>query len=428
MNDSQYGNSTNALFINFSVEFVVVCSIIYAFIIIASLLGNITVCVVILSTRSLRRSINTCFILSLAVSDLTTTGLVMPFDLEQIISGYKWGYGEIMCNVWTTAYLLTVPTSILTLLALSVYRYRTLKDPLDRFKESPLMTCRRALLIVCILWAYSMLFSLAPVLGWKEYPKSVYLGACYFNITVTYSVGSSVVNFLLPVLAACLINCRMYYFVRKLSRNSLQQGERSGESQPIPCNATARNNLSTQREDKEEPRNAKPMDLCFNSPPTEQPRRNGLNRFQNAENETTPVSKLEQKRNTRAAKTTFLIVFAFVFCWLPYTLLSITENFYNEFARQERVPRQVLTFLLMMGYLNSAINPILYSFRIPKFKKAIKEMIGNKRHLPRRENWMKTRRAWRSDAKSLPDVLCFDNLGVTLKSCNVNLEVRETKF
>ncbi|RMX39007.1 hypothetical protein pdam_00008184 [Pocillopora damicornis] len=146
-------------------------SIIYVIIIIASLLGNITVCVVILTTRSLRQSINSCFILSLAVSDLITTCLVMPFDLEQIISFGRWRHGEIMCNVWTTTYLIAVPTSILSLLALTVYRYRLLQEPLDIYKASPLMTRRRASIVVCCLWAYSILFSFAPVFGWKWRPR-----------------------------------------------------------------------------------------------------------------------------------------------------------------------------------------------------------------------------------------------------------------
>ena len=413
MNTSENTSSTNVQFIHgYSIEFVVVCSIIFAFIIVASLLGNITVCVVILSTRSLRRSVNTCFILSLAVSDLVTTCLVMPFDLELIISGSKWRHGEIMCNVWTTAYLLAVSTSILTLLALSVYRYRILRDPLDRFKKSPLMTRRRAFLLICILWAYSILFSLAQVFGWKVSPNRVSDGICFFNITLSYTVGGSVVNFLLPVLAACFINCRMYHHVLKLSRNPLKQGERCGEGQPIPSSKTTSKSLSAESENKEEETKATPM---------ERRRRIGLNKFQN---ETNPVSTLEQKGNTRAAKTTFLIVFSFVFCWLPYTLLSIASSFCIAYACHYTVPGQVLTFLLMMGYLNSAINPILYSFRSPEFKKTVKEMVGKKRHSAR----MKTRRAWRSDMKSLPDVLCFDNLGVTLKSFEVNLEVEETKL
>ena len=145
MNESRYGNWTNATVIHFSVEIItVVSSTIYVLIIAVSLLGNLAVCGVVLSTRSLRRSVNACFILSLAVSDLMTTCLVTSFNLELSIMHEKWSHGEIMCNVYTTAYLLTVPTSILTLLALTVYRYKTLQDPLDRFKESPLMTRRRA--------------------------------------------------------------------------------------------------------------------------------------------------------------------------------------------------------------------------------------------------------------------------------------------
>ena len=321
-------------------------------------------------------------------------------------------------------------------LALSFYRYKMLKHPLDRYKESPLMTRRRVFIIVCILWVYSMLFSLVPVFGWKLYPSSVDNGMCLFNITPAYSVGSSVVNFLLPVLAACLINCRAYYLALKLSRNHLalklsrnplQHGESYGESQPIPFNTTEQHNLSAETIFKEEPTKAKPMELCFNSLPTDQRRRIELHQLQN---ETTAVRKLEQKRNTRAAKTTFLIVFSFVFCWLPYTLLSIVTSFCIVQVCHFTVPSQALTFLLLMGYVNSAINPILYSFRSPEFKKAFKEMVRKKRRLLRnsKETGMKTRRAWQSDAKSLSDVLCFDNLAVTLKTHDVNLEFKETKF
>ena len=185
MNESE--NATNSTashpIQNSSVVFMITSSVIYVIIIIASLLWNTTVCVVILSTRSLRRSVNSRFILSLAVSDLMTTCLVMPFDLELIISGSKWRHGEIMCNVFTTSYLLAVPTSILSLLALTVYRYRLLQDPLDIYKASPLMTRRRATLVICTLWVYSMLFALVPVFGWKPHPRRVNDGYCYFNLS-----------------------------------------------------------------------------------------------------------------------------------------------------------------------------------------------------------------------------------------------------
>lgn len=221
MNAPENGNSTADMpYILYNMEFVVVFSVFYVLIVIASLLGNTVVCLVILGTRSLRQSSDTWFVLSLGASDLLTTCLVIPFDLEQIIFQGKWSHGEIVCTVWTTAYLLAVPTSILNLLALSVHRFLTVKKPLDRFKVSPMMTRGRVIAVIAALWLYSLFFSLVPIFGRKSGETSVVNGFCFFNISVVYSVLCSVVNFLIPVLATCFIHCRIYQLAIK-SRNSV---------------------------------------------------------------------------------------------------------------------------------------------------------------------------------------------------------------
>ncbi|CAH3149664.1 unnamed protein product, partial [Porites evermanni] len=56
----------------------------------------------------------------------------------------------MMCQAWITVYLITVPASILTLLAVSVDRYKSLKDPLNRFRRFRFMTRKRALIIISI--------------------------------------------------------------------------------------------------------------------------------------------------------------------------------------------------------------------------------------------------------------------------------------
>ena len=331
----------------------VTCYIFYVIIIIASLLGNITVCVVILSTRSLRQSINSCFILSLAVSDLITTCLVMPFDMERFISFGRWRHGEIMCDVWTTTYLIAVPTSILSLLALTVYRYRLLQEPLDIYKASPLMTRRRASIVVCCLWAYSMLFSLAPVFGWKWRPRSVYHEYCYFNLSLTFSVLISIINFVTPVIIASLLNCRMFCLAIKRSHTQ-KADRRNGKTHQNPTRPT------------------NPVQDSAISPQKEQQ----LVESSQLQHEAILVRKL-QRRNVRAAKTTFLIVFSFVVCWLPHSFLSIITILCRTCV--SKIPNYLHWIFLMMGYLNSAINPVLYSFRSSEFKKAVKEFIRKKR-------------------------------------------------
>ena len=197
-------------------EYKIVLSALLDLIMVVSLLANILVCLVILSTRPPRQSNDACFVLSVAVSDFLTTCLVIPFDLELIVSdSTEWRHGEIMCNVFTTAYLLTVPTSILSLLALSVYRYIKLKNPLDHLKLSPLITKRRVMAITILLWIYSMLFALTPVfmitspwaIGEQTRVKN---GFCHFTFSWIYSSVSNIINFLIPVLSSCLIHYKIY--------------------------------------------------------------------------------------------------------------------------------------------------------------------------------------------------------------------------
>ena len=414
MNESE--NATNSTasptIYNYGVSPVMVSySIFYAIIIIASLLGNITVCVVILNTRSLRQSINSCFILSLAVSDLITACLVMPFDLELIISFQRWIHGEIMCNVWTTTYLMAVPTSILSLLALTVYRYRLLQEPLDIYKASPLMTRRRASIVVCCLWAYSMLFSLAPVFGWKRLPRSVNYEYCYFNLSLTYSVLSSMINFVIPVIIASFLNCRMFCVAIKRAHPP-KTGRRAGKTKHMTRLKEKRGNVSVAKpESIEDPARLGTVQESSNSPTSEQQPVESMR----SRHEAILIRKLQQ-RNIRAARTTFLIVFSFVVCWLPHSFLSITYILCRKCAIDIAKHPELLTFFLMLGYLNSAINPVLYSFRSSEFKKAVKDFIRRRRPFRGVQIRPENTRAVERRAPTLQTIPSVDDFGVNLTS------------
>lgn len=121
--------------------------------------------------------------------------------------------------------------------------------------------------------------------------------------------------------------------------------------------------------------NPQPLELSFSPRPSRQTR----NKSSQGKYEGPAVTNTQRQhslRETRASKTTFIIVFAFVLCWLPYTLITITGTLCK--ACHLKIPPQVYSFLLMMGYLNSAINPVIYSFRTPRFKEAIKGILRNR--------------------------------------------------
>ena len=308
MNNSTNTGATGTYF-GFGPSFqypVVVCHIL---IVVVAVVGNLMVCYAIITNKSLRSNPTNLFIFSLAFSDLLTVSFAVPFDIEAIILLGAWSHGEELCKAWITIYLITVPTSILTLLAVSVDRYKSLSDPLNRFRRHRFMTRKRALIISILIWLYSFLFALLPIMGWRLYDEFVYEGVCYFPFTKVYTTLSSVVNFILPLLITCGIYIKIYLIARA------QQGSFVGE--------TSRKLRSNDE-------------------------------------------KKVYTRNIQAAKTISIFVAAFFFCWIPFSSISITASMCEPCV--EKIPHEANVIFLMFGYLNSALNPFLFAFRNSRFQ------------------------------------------------------------
>ena len=285
-----------------------------------AVLGNLIVCYAIIGNKSFRSSPTNLFIFSWAFSDLLTVTLVVPFDIEGLFLSWTWKHGEIMCEAWITVYLITVPTSTLTLVAVSVDRYKSLKDPLNRFRRFRFMTRKRALIVISVIWLYSLAFALIPVLGWRKYDEFVYKGICYFPFTEIYSTLSSCLNFVIPSLITCGIYIKIYVIARS------QSGAFDKE--------ISRKMLSTE--------------ACSRTLRSSKEKRVYL-------------------RNVRAAKTISIFVAVFFFCWVPHSSISITANLCK--SCRAKIPNEVRIVFLMFGDLNSALNPFLFAFRDSIFKK-----------------------------------------------------------
>ena len=83
----------------------------YILIAVVAAVGNLLVCFAILTSRSLRSKPSNLLLLSLAVSDLLTAVLAIPFDIDSFLQGH-WRHGPVMCVTSLTSYLITVPTSL----------------------------------------------------------------------------------------------------------------------------------------------------------------------------------------------------------------------------------------------------------------------------------------------------------------------------
>uniref|UniRef100_F1MIP2 G-protein coupled receptors family 1 profile domain-containing protein n=1 Tax=Bos taurus TaxID=9913 RepID=F1MIP2_BOVIN len=79
------------------------------------------------------------------------------------------------------------------------------------------------------------------------------------------------------------------------------------------------------------------------------------------------------KRERKAARTLGIAVLAFLVSWLPYFLDSIIDAFLGFIT-----PTYVYEILVWIAYYNSAMNPLIYAFFYPWFRKAIKLIVTGK--------------------------------------------------
>uniref|UniRef100_A0A158PAH6 G_PROTEIN_RECEP_F1_2 domain-containing protein n=1 Tax=Angiostrongylus cantonensis TaxID=6313 RepID=A0A158PAH6_ANGCA len=78
----------------------------------------------------------------------------------------------------------------------------------------------------------------------------------------------------------------------------------------------------------------------------------------------------ETKRERKAWRTLAIITGTFVACWTPFFLVSL----YRPICRCT-IPKPVETVTAWLGYLNSALNPIIYTVFSQDFRVAFKKII-----------------------------------------------------
>ena len=308
-NSTTHSSDEDPLF-GFEPNFVYPVATCYILIVAVAVVGNLLVCYAILANRNLRNNPTNLLLLSLAVSDLLTVTLAVPFDVEGLFLNGVWKHGKAMCITWTMMYLIAVPTSILTLLAISVDRYKTLRDPLGRFRRSEFLTPNRALIVILILWFYSIAWAFLGM-GWlEEGEEPIYKGSCMLPFTKAYTTLTTTLNWIFPLLITCVFYLLIYLIARKHHKFTNTSG------------------LPTKKHSKE--------------------------------------SNKRYLKNLKAAKTTAMFVMAFFICWIPYSIFSIAANLDGD--NWKEFPYKLYVVLLMLGYLNSALNPFLFAFRNKRFK------------------------------------------------------------
>lgn len=302
-------------------------SLAMAAILLVALVGNGVVCLMVYQRAAMRSAIN-ILLASLAFADMMLAVLNMPFALVTVLST-DWMFGEAFCRLSAMFFWLFVMEGVAVLLIISIDRFLIIVQKQD--KLSP----QRAKLLLAVTWGFSFLFSFPLAVGTPPLPLPPRAPQCVFGYGVgpgyhAYVLLLMLVFFFVPFMVM------LYTFMGVL--NTIRHNAVRIHSHPDGLGLSQASKLGL---------------LSLHRP------------FH---------MNVDMSFKTRAFTTILILFSVFTVCWAPFAAYSLAATFSASFYQKDSF-FQISTWLLWLCYLKSALNPLIYYWRIKKFRDACVDLM-----------------------------------------------------
>ena len=284
-----------------------------------ALVGNTAVIAVIATYRSMRRDISNLLIINLSITDLSMTIFVMISSVVSLIMD-SWVFGSFWCDfVCATNYCLII-VSMLTLCFISLDRYQAVLNPL---KYHRLVTRKKILIMIAYSWFQGIVFaSIPPIMKWVEY--DYWEAVCAIQ---WFRHQDRAIYYVISAFALCFLGpgiILVFNYLKILKEAKKQKNQII--AQP-----------AGQTQDK----------------------------------------KGDNSKSTRIVWSLLVVVFAYFICTTPFSLTKLIKVLATS---EDFIPGPVNLTASLLGYVASAINPLIYGIFRRDFRSAYKGLLRRMIH------------------------------------------------
>ncbi|KAK7896711.1 hypothetical protein WMY93_022036 [Mugilogobius chulae] len=376
------------------------------------ILGNILVCLSVLTERSLKTATN-YFIFSLAVADLLLAVLVLPLYVYSEFMGGIWTLSTSICDALMTMDVMLCTASILNLCAISVDRYIAVVVPL-KYNRNQFSV--RQLALIAATWVLSLGVASPVIFGLNQVPGRD-PSVCKLEDD-RFVVYSSVCSFFVP----CPVMLFLYYWMfrglrRWSGRSRSQAGRDNRQTLSLHLSSALRRAKAKSTGSQEKVVYAVAPGLSPTSPstisqttPSVTPVTDEQDRDMVVVMESDPMTmqndsvsdadltdmrgdsrrgKCPSKssaakrgrrnskssrvsgRERKAMKVLPVVVGVFLFCWTPFFVVHVTK----VLCQSCHIGPTLISVVTWLGYVNSAVNPIIYTVFNPEFRNVFHKLL-----------------------------------------------------
>ncbi|XP_074833067.1 D(2) dopamine receptor isoform X2 [Carettochelys insculpta] len=395
--------------------------------------GNVLVCMAVSREKALQTTTN-YLIVSLAVADLLVATLVMPWVVYLEVVG-EWRFSRIHCDIFVTLDVMMCTASILNLCAISIDRYTAVAMPM--LYNTRYSSRRRVTVMISVVWVLSFAISCPLLFGLNNTDKNECIIANPAFVVYS-SIVSFYVPFIVTLLVYVQIYIVLRKRRKRVNTKRHTHGLDSDTQVPLKdkcthpedvklCTVVVKSNgsfpLKKRKVEAVNHLEEMEMEMVSSTSPTEKikhrpallsnhqvimpatsnqcinstlelpldspskaeknghakdnPKTAKVFETQSMPNGKTRTSlktisrrKLSQQKEKKATQMLAIVLGVFIICWLPFFITHIL-NMHCDC----NIPPAMYSAFTWLGYVNSAVNPIIYTTFNIEFRKAFMKIL-----------------------------------------------------